>query len=203
MGAEAKTTLTLGRQTYAGTALLETTELIFRGDTRLRIPLTAISDLAVKNGALHVTHAEGVAILGLGDVMASKWADKIRNPRTLADKLGITQGMTVALLDVDDAGILADLEARSAVVTVGKVPKGTAMVLWRITRPTQLSKLTAMVKSIARDGAIWVIHPRGDASVADTVIFTAAKAAGLTYTKVVRVSETDTAEKLVIPVASR
>ena len=32
---------------------------------------------------------------------------------------------------------------------------------------------------------------------------TAAKAAGLTYTKVVRFSDTDTAEKLVIPRASR
>ena len=37
----------------------------------------------------------------------------------------------------------------------------------------------------------------------ETVIFAAAKPAGLTYTKVVRFSETDTAEKLVIPVAAR
>ena len=56
---------------------------------------------------------------------------------------------------------------------------------------------------IARDGAVWVVHPRGKADVADTVIFVAAKATGLTYTKVVRFSETDTAEKLVIPVSSR
>jgi hypothetical protein len=48
-----------------------------------------------------------------------------------------------------------------------------------------------------------VVHPRGVAAVADTVIFAAAVDAGLTYTKVVRFSEVDTAEKLVIPRASR
>jgi hypothetical protein len=48
-----------------------------------------------------------------------------------------------------------------------------------------------------------VVHPRGVPAVADTVIFAAASAAGLTYTKVVRFSETDTAEKLVIPRAAR
>jgi hypothetical protein len=48
-----------------------------------------------------------------------------------------------------------------------------------------------------------VVHPRGVSAVADTVIFAAAKEAGLTYTKVVRFSDTDTAEKLVIPRAAR
>jgi hypothetical protein len=47
------------------------------------------------------------------------------------------------------------------------------------------------------------VHPRGVAAVADTVIFAAAADAGLTYTKVVRFSDTDTAEKLVIPRAAR
>ena len=50
---------------------------------------------------------------------------------------------------------------------------------------------------------LWVVHPRGDRAIADTVIFAAARKAGLTYTKVVRFSSTDTAEKLVIPVAAR
>jgi hypothetical protein len=70
--------------------------------------------------------------------------------------------------------------------------------------PASLKKLASIAKSIARDGAIWVIHPKGAASkVKDTDVFAAAKKAGLTATKVARFSETHTAEKLVIPVSKR
>lgn len=203
MGAEAKTTLTLGRQTYAGTAHLETSELRFRGDHSLRIPLASVNDVQVRDGSLHVTYAEGTAILGLGESTALKWARKIQNPPTLADKLGVKAEMSIAMVGVTDVSIRADLVARGARVVDGKVPNRTDMVIWRIETPKELSKLSGMVDRIARDGAIWVVHRRGDASVADTVIFAAAQDAGLTYTKVVRFSETDTAEKLVIPVAAR
>jgi hypothetical protein len=203
VGAEAKTTLRLGRQIFAGTALLETAELLFRGETRIRIPLANVRDVAVKDGALHVTHSDGVAVLDLGDAASARWAERIRSPRSLADKLGVKSGMRVAVLGLEDASIFADLERRGAEIISGKVPAGVPLVLWRVTRAASLSKLAGIVKNIARDGAIWVVHPRGDASVADTVIFAAAKDAGLTYTKVVRFSETDTAEKLVIPRTAR
>jgi hypothetical protein len=203
VGAEARTTLTLGRQSYAGTAHLDSDELLFRGETRLRIPLKSVQDIAVRNGALHITHAEGTAVLALGDPAAARWAEKIRSPRTLADKLGVKAGMRVAVLGVDDESILTDITARGAEIVKGKVPADTPMVLWRVTKPAQLVKLAALRKSIAKDGAIWVVHPRGVAEVADTVIFAAATDAGLTYTKVVRFSDTDTAEKLVIPRSAR
>lgn len=203
MGAEAKATLTLGRQVYAGTAQLETNELRFRGDRSLRIPLATISVVEVIDGSLHVKHAEGVAILGLGQSTSAKWAQRIQSPPTLVDKLGIKAGMTVSVLGVQDESILRDIVARGAKVVTGKVSPGAAMVLWRIEKASQLSKLNGLTGRIARDGAIWVVHPRGNAAVADTVIFAAAKAAGLTYTKVVRFSDSDTAEKLVIPVAAR
>ncbi len=203
MGAEARTTLTLGRQHFAGTAHLDSDELLFRGETRLRIPLRSVKEVAVKDGALHVTHAEGVAILGLGDGASAKWAEKIRSPRTLADKLGVKAAMRVAVLGVEDDVVLGELTSRGAELVTGKVPAGTPMVLWRVTKPPQLVKLAALKKSIAPNGAIWVVHPRGVPAVADTVIFAAASDAGLVATKVCRVSAMDTAEKLVIPRAAR
>ena len=203
MGAEAKTTLVLGRQAFAGTAQLETTELRFRGERTLRIPLASMTAVEVLDGSLQVTHAEGLAVLALGESTAAKWAQKIVSPPTLMDKLGIKSGMVVTVIHVADEAILGDIAARGAIVVHGTVAKGSAMVLWRIERAADLGKLPAIVGRIARDGAIWVVHPRGNAAVADTVIFAAARAAGLTYTKVVRFSDTDTAEKLVIPVGSR
>jgi hypothetical protein len=56
---------------------------------------------------------------------------------------------------------------------------------------------------MARNGAIWVVHPKGKGALKDTEIFAAAKTLGLVSTKVARFSETHTAEKLVIPVAHR
>jgi hypothetical protein len=202
VGAEARTTLKIGRQSYDGTALLETDELRFRGDTRMRIALRDVSAVSAKDGTLRLEHANGVACFVLGDA-AEAWAEKIRSPRTLADKLGVKRGMQVAVIDVDDRDILDDLEAKGAQLVMGSVPEDAMMVLFRIVRPSQLATLGAMTSRIARDGAIWVVHPRGDATVADTIIFAAARQAGLTYTKVVRFSERDTAEKLVIPRAAR
>jgi hypothetical protein len=202
VGAEARTTLKVGRQSYEGTALLETDELRFRGDTRMRIALRDVSAVSTKDGTLRVEHANGVACFVLGDA-AEAWAEKIRSPRTLADKLGVKRGMQVAVIDVDDRDILDEIEAKGAQLVMGSVPQDAMMVLFRIVRPSQLATLGAMTSRIARDGAIWVVHPRGDATVADTIIFAAARDAGLTYTKVVRFSERDTAEKLVIPRAAR
>ena len=202
MGAEASTTLRIGRQSYEGTALLETDELRFRGTTRLRIALRDVSAVSAKDGTLRVEHANGVASFVLG-AAAESWAEKIRSPRTLADKLGVTRGMRVAVIDVDDREILDDLTAKGAELVIGSVPQEAPMVLFRVARPSQLATLGTMASRIARNGAIWVVHPRGEAAVCDTVIFAAARDAGLTYTKVVRFSERDTAEKLVIPRASR
>lgn len=202
MGAEAKATLKIGRQSYEGIALLETDELRFRGDTRMRIALRDVSAVSAKDGTLRIEHANGVASLVIGDA-AEAWAEKIRSPRTLADKLGVKRGMQVAVIDVEDAEVLLDLAAKGAELVMGSVPQDAPMVLVRVVRPSQLAALSAMTSRIARNGAIWVVHPRGDASVADTVIFAAARDAGLTYTKVVRFSELDTAEKLVIPRTAR
>jgi hypothetical protein len=52
-------------------------------------------------------------------------------------------------------------------------------------------------------GAIWVVHPKAVSGVADTTIFARASALSLAYTKVARVSETPTAEKLLKPRAAR
>jgi hypothetical protein len=202
MGAEAKSILRIGRQSFDGTALLETDELRFRGDTRLRIALRDVSDVSARNGTLRVEHANGIASFVLGD-KAEAWAEKIRSPRTLSDKLGVSRGMQVAVIDVDDPEVLDDLSAKGAQLVMGSVPQDVPMVLFRVVRPSQLVALASMTSRIARNGAIWVVHPRGDATVADMVIFAAARDAGLTYTKVVRFSERDTAEKLVIPRTSR
>lgn len=202
MGAEAKTILRVGARSYAGTALLESDALLFRGEHRLRVPLGDIADVRVTGDVLRLEHPGGVAELALGAKTASAWEKKIRNPPTVADKLGVKQGMRVALLDVDDGALRDAIVVRGATLE-SAVREDTAMVLLRVTTPEQLAALELIAGRMARDAAIWVLHPRGVREVADTVIFAAGRKAGLVATKVARVSETDTAEKLVIPAAAR
>src|SRR5258705_13443216 len=126
MGAEAQTTLKIGRQSFTGTAQLETDELRFRGDTRLRIALRDVQAVSTKDGVLRVEHANGVACFVLG-AAAERWAEKIRSPRTLADKLGVKRGMRVAVMDVGDGSVLAELGDKGAELVPGPVPDGTPM----------------------------------------------------------------------------
>lgn len=174
MGAEATCALRDRNGRHTGRALLETDELIFRGGGghRVALPLAALRNVKAENGELLFDAAADSFVLELGD-KAEHWAERIRSPRSLLDKLDL------------------------------KASHGVVVFLWA-EAPAALKKLRVLARAIAPDGAVWVIHPKGAASkVKDTDVFAVAKAAGLAATKVVRFSETHTAEKLVIPVAKR
>jgi hypothetical protein len=62
-----------------------------------------------------------------------------------------------------------------------------------------LSKLTTLRDHLTPAGAIWVIHAKGTREITHGDVISAARAAGLVDVKVVRFSETHSAEKFVIP----
>jgi hypothetical protein len=64
-------------------------------------------------------------------------------------------------------------------------------------------KLRTLRSNLTPDGALWVIRPRGRPEISEQAVMAAGKAAGLVDVKVVRFSETHTAEKFVIPLARR
>src|SRR5690242_221680 len=119
MGQEAKCEVRYGGRLSAGKALLETDELIFRGDFRLLISLKSIQSLETADGELRVKWPEGAAIFKLGTA-AEKWAHKIRNPRTRADKLDVKPGVRVSLIGVADATFRSELEPRAGAISEGK-----------------------------------------------------------------------------------
>jgi hypothetical protein len=96
MGAEAVCNVRYAGQICEGKALLETSELLFRSpEFRLRIPFRDITSLADSDGELTVSFGAENAVFELGN-NAAKWAEKIRNPRGLMDKL--SPGASVAVL---------------------------------------------------------------------------------------------------------
>ena len=203
MGAESLCTVHFDGKRSEGKALLETDHLIFRGTFRLNIPRKSITKLDASNGTLCVTFPDGTASFELGP-LAAKWADKIKNPPSLLDKLGVKPGMKVAVVGVDDEAFLAALEKRTSDIARKTPKKDTEIILFGATAIGDLARLEKLRSYLTPAGAIWVVHTKGKAATfKDTDVFAAAKKAKLVDVKVASFSATHTAEKLVIPVAQR
>ncbi len=203
MGLEATCVARVGRRRATAKALLESDHVLLRlPDERLKIFFRDIAKIDVKDGRLRLDHAGGSVTLYLG-AGASKWAEKIRNPRSLMDKLGVKQGMRVSVVDVDDAAFLLELDSHTA----ASRPRGAGAIdvlFFGTEDVASLVRLAAFKRTLASNGAIWVVHRKGkDATIKDTDVFAAAKHAGLVDNKVVSFSATHTAERLVIPVNER
>ena len=206
MGQERSTRVSVrgrdGETASEGKLLLETSELIFRGGVRLRIPFREIDDVTAEGGALAITWRGGHATFELG-ADAEQWARKIRNPRGLLDKLGVRPGMRVAVLGVEDEGFRSRLRERTPEIALEPLPDAD-LVFYEADAIEDLAKLTELRSRIKDNGAIWVVSPKGKgARVKDVDVIAASRTAGLVDTKVVAFSDTHTALKLVVPVALR
>ena len=201
MGAEALCSATFNTQTSTGKALLETNEIIFRGDFRLKIELKSITALDAKGGKLKVTWAVGIAPNDLGG-KAETWARKIRHPKGLLDKLGIKPGQRIVVLHVKDDRFVSQLRELGASVSTRTVKDADAIFLGAESL-AGLAGMRQLVASMKRDGAIWTVTPKGKNGIKDIDIMGIARAAGLVALKVVSFSETHSANKFVIPKGQR
>lgn len=202
MGQEAICKAQFGGRWSHGKARLETQELLFRGEFRLRIPFAQMKSVAASDGRLTVKSAEGTAVFELGP-QAEKWATKIQHPPSLLDKLGVKPGMCVAVLGVGDKDFPRQLRERMQKPVSRRLVKGLDIIFYGAARREELKRLRELRKNLQPAGAIWVIRPKGTPEIKDVDVIAAGKAAGLVDVKVASFSATHTAEKLVIPVGKR
>lgn len=202
MGAEARCSVTFGRTTAEGKALLETDELIFRGEElRLSIPYKTISHVDARDGVLRVTWPDGMAAFALGPA-AVKWADTVGNPPSRIEKLNIRAGQLVLFVGVRDATLREEIETRGATV-LARGTRPVDAIFVAANERGDLERLVTVQKFLKPDGAIWVIRPTGSAQITEGDVRKAGRSAGLVDVKVARFSGTHTAEKFVIPVSRR
>jgi DUF3052 family protein len=122
----------------------------------------------------------------------------------LLDKLGIRPGMRVAVIDVDDPDILPRIAERTTELTEGWPDPDTDVVLLGADSFDELGPLEELATRIRPNGAIWIVSRKGKTrTIRDVDVIDASKAVGLVDNKVVSFSETHSAIRLVIPVASR
>lgn len=202
MGNEVVCKLRYEGKTFSGKALLETAEVIFRGETRLKIPFRSITALEARDGELHMRTQEGLAVLELR-AQAEKWREKIANPKTLLEKLGVKKGESVSLSGKFPTSFFASLKKRGSAIVQGK---GTKEVSWHFlatgTR-SDLQKVKSLAVALRNGAALWIIYPKGQSSITEHDVRGAGLKAGLTDTKVARFSDTHTALKFVLPRSKR
>ncbi|HLJ41468.1 MAG TPA: hypothetical protein VKT50_08255 [Candidatus Acidoferrales bacterium] len=123
--------------------------------------------------------------------------------RLLIDKLGVKAGQRVAVLGVESAEFLTDLTARVPEYSRGKRIVNADLIFFSAEARGDLSRLESLGRSIQRNGAIWVVYPKGQSHIREIDVIQAGKVAGLTDNKVCSFSSTHTALRFVIPVAKR
>jgi hypothetical protein len=123
--------------------------------------------------------------------------------RSLIDKLGVKPGQRVAILGIAYAGFLEQLAARVGEFSNGRPRAGSDLIFFDAEDKKDLVRLKRLASAIRRDGAIWVVYPRGQAqTIREIDVITAGKAAGLVDNKVCRFCDTHTALRFVIPLAN-
>lgn len=123
--------------------------------------------------------------------------------RLLIDKLGVKSGQRIAVLGVESAEFLKDLSARVPEYSRGNRLSNADLVFFSAEAIKDLSQLKGLSRTIQKNGAIWVVYPKGQTHIREVDVIAAGKDAGLVDNKVCSFSSTHTALRFVIPVALR
>ena len=202
MGNEVTCKIQFGKQQSQGKALLETSEIIFRGGFRLKIPFSTIKSAKAVDGELRLQTAEGLAIFHLG-AAAEKWRDKILHPKSRIEKLSVNPGTKISLLGSFDPDFLTEISELTKSVSQGKVVTGAECIFFTADSKEDLGALPNISKSMKGAAALWIVYPKGQKHITENDVLVAGRKAGLKDVKVVGFSPTQTALKFVIPLAKR
>ncbi|HKN75188.1 MAG TPA: hypothetical protein VJW94_08420 [Candidatus Acidoferrum sp.] len=202
MGNELKCTVRFGKETSEGKALLETSEVLFRGEFRLKIPFASIKSAKAVDGELRLQAADGLVVFELGPA-AEKWREKILHPKSRMEKIGVKPGARVSLFGSIDAGFLAELKPLAGSVTKDKIAADSDVVFFATESIKDLSSVPKIAKSLKGATALWIVYPKGQKTITENDVIAAGRKTGLKDVKVVGFSSTHTALKFVIPLDKR
>jgi hypothetical protein len=192
MGREADCKCTWKESSADVKALLETSELILRGEIRRKIPFREMQRIHADGDRLRFVFQGDPVSLELGDAVAAKWAKTLTSPPPdLAKKLGIKPESNVRMIGrVDDEAL------KKALSRAGSVSeRGGDLIIARVETLSELS--AAFMKAateLGRGASIWIVYRKGKSHpLGEAHVRAAGLAAGLVDTKVASVSETLTA----------
>lgn len=202
MGSEVFCKLRFGEQESEGKALLETSEIVFRGDFRLKIPFSTLKSAKAVDGELCLETAQGPAIFQLG-ATAEKWLEKMLHPKSRIEKLGVKSGAKVSVIGKFDAEFLHEILALAKSITKGRAARDADHIFFAANRKNDFSSLSKVRKALSGAAALWIVYPKGQKHITENDVLSAGRKSGLKDVKVVGFSPTHTALKFVIPLSRR
>jgi len=177
---------------WAGTtgdvkALLETNEIILRGEIRRRIPLQKLANVKVQADRLCFSVDREPVQLFLGALVAESWAKKVKAPpRSLAQKLGITDKTVVRTIgNITDRALLSALDEAARISA-----RDADLIVACIDTPESLiTTLRDAGKQLAQSVPIWLVYRKGPGHpINESIIRSHLRSSGMMDTKVAAVS---------------
>jgi hypothetical protein len=202
VGQEKQCTLFWDGQSHKGKAFLESNELIFRGDIRLKILFSEIQEMSAPDGDLRIRTLQGAAVFSLGE-LAEKRRHRIANPKTVIEKLGLKLGEVTAVLGKFEAKFLNDLKKTTGKAPQGKISADTHSIFLLANTVGALATLKTTAAKMQGSAALWIVYPKGQKGITESDVRAAGLKAKLVDVKVVSFSPTHTALKFVIPKSKR
>ena len=202
MGRELPCTIRFDGKAAKGKALLETNEIVFRGDLRLKVPLASLQSVSARAGELHLRWPEGSAVFELGE-HAEKWAQKILHPKTTDEKLGIRPGLSISVIGEFEPSFIASLQRSAKAFSGSKPVNNSDLIFFAANRAADLSRTAKPTASLSPAGALWIVYPKGRQEITERQVLDAGRSAGFVDVKVVSFSPTHTALKFVRPKTKR
>ncbi len=203
MGNEATCRVRFGKQESEGKALLETSEIVFRGDFRLKIAFASIKSAKATNGELRLQTDQGLASFHLGSATAGKWLEKILHPKSRIEKLGVKPAARVSLIGKFDSDFLDEVGELTKAITEGKAAADAEHIFFAAESKEDFPALLKIAKAISGSAALWFVYPKGQKHITENDALAAGRKSGLKDVKVVGFSATHTALKFVIPLGKR
>ncbi|SFR84016.1 hypothetical protein SAMN05428970_2908 [Agromyces sp. CF514] len=188
MGRQARATWIGDDGLAAVTLHLESGGLQVSGERRARLPRAALTQVQATDGVVSFVAQGDTYRFRLG-AAASAWAAALTTPPpTLAEKLGVAAGRTIAV-----HGELPVAELEDALAEATRVPPFEAELVVVVVRDQhELASLPVWFRECGVAAPVWVVHGKGRLTTApgDTAVRSALRESGWRDTKVSAIADT-------------
>ncbi len=194
MGLETTCRARFGSVEVHGKLQLETDFIRFAGEPSCKIALRDLESASVDDGTLFLEFGGRIAAFDLGP-KAATWLDRIRSPKSLFQKLGVSEGVGYRLIGEPRDGFEAELLAVGA--RMAEAQAAPDLIFAFAQTLDDLASLGSWIEAAGPATALWIVYPKARKDITEAAVLRAGRIAGLTDTKVVRFSESQTALKFV------